>query len=135
MSRDGSSAVNIVKAAKAYGFAVSKYRRSPESIRKKGFFPCIIHWNFDHFVVLNGFKGRYAYINDPANGAIRVDEEEFDRSFTEITINAGIVYGQQTADTLLDESIIAERAIDEILKYYHLKPVRIPDSISDSAAF
>lgn len=87
VSRDGSSAVNIVKAAKAYGFEVSKYRRSPESIRKKGVFPCIIHWNFDHFVVLNGFEGKYAYINDPAKGAIRVDEEEFDRSFTGITIN------------------------------------------------
>ncbi len=87
VSRDGSSAVNIVKAARAYGFEVGKYRRSPESIRKKGIFPCIIHWNLDHFVVLNGFKGKYAYINDPAKGAVKVDEEEFDRAFSGITIN------------------------------------------------
>ncbi len=92
VSRDGSSAVNIVKAARKYGFEVCKYRRSPESIRKKGIYPCIIHWNFDHFVVLKGFKGKYAYINDPANGAIVVDEEEFDRAFSGITIN--IVPGQ-----------------------------------------
>ena len=87
VSRDGSNAVNIVKAAKQYGFTVNKYMRSPESIRKKGVFPCIIHWNFDHFVVLNGFSGKYAYLNDPARGAVRVDAEEFDRAFTGITLN------------------------------------------------
>lgn len=86
VSRDGSSAVNIVKAARSYGFTVNKYKRNPESIRKKGVFPCIIHWNFDHFVVLNGFRGRYAYINDPAKGAVRIEEEEFDRAFTGVTI-------------------------------------------------
>ena len=87
VSRDGSTAINIVKAARNYGFDVKKYKRNPESIRKKGVFPCIIHWNFNHFVVLNGFKGRYAMINDPAKGAIMVDEEEFDKAFTGITIN------------------------------------------------
>ena len=66
VSRDGSNAANIAKAARAYGFKVNKYKRNPKSIREKGVFPCIIHWNFDHFVVLNGFKGKYAYINDPA---------------------------------------------------------------------
>ena len=45
---------------------------------------------------------------------------------------AGIVYGQQTADELLDESIITESAIDEILKYFHLKPMKIPKNITDS---
>ena len=44
----------------------------------------------------------------------------------------GIVYGQKTADELLDESIITERAIDEKLKYYHLKPVEIPEKIIES---
>ena len=87
VSRDGSSAVNIVKAARGYGFEVHKYKRNPESIREKGVFPCIIHWNFDHFVVLCGFKGRYACINDPAKGALRVNTEEFDRAFTGVTIN------------------------------------------------
>ena len=31
----------------------------PETIREQGRFPCIIHWNFNHFVVLNGFTGRH----------------------------------------------------------------------------
>ena len=49
-------------------------------------FPCIIHWNFNHFVVLDGFKGNYAYINDPARGEVRVPMEEFDVAFTGICL-------------------------------------------------
>ena len=87
VSRDGSSAANIVKAARNYGLDVKTYRRNPKSLRQKGVFPCIIHWNSDHFVVLNGFKGKYAYINDPAKGFIKVDEEGFDHSFSGIAIH------------------------------------------------
>ena len=49
-------------------------------------YPCIIHWNFNHFVVLDGFKGNTAYINDPARGEVRVPMEEFDRSFTGVCL-------------------------------------------------
>jgi len=87
VSRDGSNAKNIALAAKRYGFKVSAFKRSPQTIREKGQFPCIIHWNFNHFVVLNGFKGKYACINDPARGYIKVPMEEFDNAFTGITIN------------------------------------------------
>ena len=86
VSRDGSNAKNVFLAAQSYGFEVKAYRRSPKTIREKGQFPCIIHWNFNHFVVLCGFKGKYAYINDPARGTVKVGPEEFDASFTGITI-------------------------------------------------
>lgn len=86
VSRDGSNAKNIYMAAESYGFDVKAYRRSPESIKENGQYPCIIHWNFNHFVVLNGFKGKYAYINDPARGFVKVGAEEFDKSFTGVTI-------------------------------------------------
>ncbi|MEE5993522.1 MAG: NHLP family bacteriocin export ABC transporter peptidase/permease/ATPase subunit [Oscillospiraceae bacterium] len=86
VSRDGSNAKNIYKAAESYGFKVEAFRRSSESIREKGKFPCIIHWNFNHFVVLDGFKGKYACINDPAKGFIKVTMEEFDKAFTGVTI-------------------------------------------------
>lgn len=87
VSRDGSNAKNIAKAAKSYGFKVQAFSRTPEILRQKGKFPCIIHWNFSHFVVLNGFRGKYALINDPARGFIKVGPEEFSRSFTGITLN------------------------------------------------
>ena len=87
ISRDGSNAKNIYLAAENYGFKVTAYRTEPESLRDQGQFPCIIHWNMNHFVVLCGFRGKHAYLNDPARGMVKVSWEEFDRSFTGVTIN------------------------------------------------
>ena len=87
VSRDGSNAKNIYLAAQHYGFDVKAMRMSPESLQEKGQFPCIIHWNMNHFVVLDGFRGKYAYLNDPARGTVRVSMEEFDVAFTGIVLN------------------------------------------------
>ncbi len=86
VSRDGSSAKNILIAARSYGFEAQGYRCEITALREEVQLPCIIHWNFNHFVVLDGFKGNYAYINDPARGEVRVPMEEFDSSFTGIVL-------------------------------------------------
>ncbi len=86
VSRDGSKATNILKAARAYGLSAKGMTLSTEALRNKKAFPSIIFWNFNHFVVLRGFKGRYAYLNDPARGQVRVPIEEFDSSFTGIAL-------------------------------------------------
>ncbi|MCF0120101.1 MAG: NHLP family bacteriocin export ABC transporter peptidase/permease/ATPase, partial [Oscillospiraceae bacterium] len=86
VSRDGSSAKNILIAARSYGMTAKAYRYDPETIMQDGTFPCIIHWNMNHFVVLNGFQGKHAIINDPARGCVKVTLEEFDASFTGITL-------------------------------------------------
>ena len=86
VSRDGSNARNILKAARSYGMTSGGFRYEPEELREKGTFPCIIHWNFNHFVVCCGFKGKYAYLNDPARGTVKVTMDEFDRAFTGICI-------------------------------------------------
>ncbi len=86
VSRDGSNGKNILLAARNYGFEAGGARYETESLQKKGEFPCIIHWNFNHFVVLDGFKNNKAYINDPARGALQVSMEEFDHCFTGICI-------------------------------------------------
>ncbi len=86
VSRDGSKAKNIYLAAEHYGFDVEAFRMSPKGIRERAQFPCIIHWNLDHFVVLDGFRGKHAYLNDPARGEVKVTDEEFDESFTGIVI-------------------------------------------------
>ena len=57
------------------------------------------------------------------------DEQLLETAFAQA---AGIVYGQKTADAFLNERFIAKRAIDEILKYYHLSCVDIPEKITDS---
>ena len=86
VSRDGSNAVNVLKAGRRYGLESSGYRYETESIRSSGSFPCIIHWNFNHFVVLCGFRGDKAVLNDPARGRVKVSIEEFDSSFTGICL-------------------------------------------------
>ena len=86
VSRDGSNAKNVLKAARSYGLTAKGYRYEPEGLKKNGTFPCIIHWNFNHFVVLNGFKGNKAYLNDPAKGGYSVSMETFDKSFTGICL-------------------------------------------------
>ena len=86
VSRDGSRASNILKAARGYGLNAQGYRYEPEKLRENGRFPCIIHWNFNHFVVLDGFKGDKAYLNDPAKGTYSVSMDQFDKSFTGVCI-------------------------------------------------
>ncbi len=86
ISRDGSTARNILKAARGFGLAANGYKLEPDQLKEIGVFPCIIHWNMNHFVVLKGFRGSKAYINDPAFGDIVIPYEEFDKCFTGICL-------------------------------------------------
>ena len=84
VSRDGSNARDLLLAARNYNMNAKILRAEPDQLRQADVFPCIIHWNFNHFVVLNGFSRGKAVINDPARGLVSIPEEEFDRSFTGI---------------------------------------------------
>ena len=86
VSRDGSNAKNILVAARSYGLKAQGYRLEPEELREGGQFPCIVHWDFNHFVVCCGFRGNKVVINDPAKGMLSLSMEEFDRSFTGVCL-------------------------------------------------
>ncbi len=86
VSRDGSNAGNILKVARFYGMNAKGYRYEPNALKAQGKFPCIVHWNFNHFVVLDGFKGDKAYLNDPAKGAYSLSMKDFDEAFTGICL-------------------------------------------------
>ena len=81
VSRNGSNAKNILLAARSYGFTAKGYRLETEDLKKAGRFPCIIHWDFNHFVVLDGFQGGKAILNDPSQGICKVEMETFNSSF------------------------------------------------------
>ena len=86
VSRDGSRASNVLKAARSYGLTAKGMTYSAEALRKKAHMPCILFWNFNHFVVLDGFKGKYAYLNDPARGQVKIPMEEFESAFTGVAL-------------------------------------------------
>ncbi|ACA14677.1 ABC transporter related [Methylobacterium sp. 4-46] len=85
VSRDGSKASNIVKAARGFGLAAKGFRKEPTTLHDLPM-PCIIHWNFNHFVVLEGIRGEHAFINDPAMGRRRVTMQELDLAFTGVAL-------------------------------------------------
>jgi NHLM bacteriocin system ABC transporter peptidase/ATP-binding protein len=85
VSRDGSNAKNLLAAARSYGLEAKGKKLSIERLKQfKG--PIILFWNFNHFVVYEGFKNGKFYISDPAEGRYRVNEEEFDDSFTGVSL-------------------------------------------------
>ena len=85
VSRDGSSAKSILRAARNYGLEAKGFRMEPEAL--EGTQPAIIHWNFEHFVVFRGFdKKGNAYLNDPGSGPVKWPMEEFRKHFTGICL-------------------------------------------------
>jgi NHLM bacteriocin system ABC transporter peptidase/ATP-binding protein len=85
VTRDGVKASNMMKAARRYGFQARGFRKEPADLKAMPL-PAIIHWNFNHFVVLEGFAGNQVYINDPGSGPRTVSEEEFDLAFTGVIL-------------------------------------------------
>ncbi len=82
VSRDGSKATNILKAAQSYGLKTSSRECTAQELRETGAFPCIISWNQKNYVVLRGFSGNKALLNDPGRGSVKASFDAFERAFS-----------------------------------------------------
>jgi len=86
ISRDGVTAIQLKRTALSYGLEVLAYRCSADQLRTKAKVPVILFWNFNHFLVLEGFDGNKVYLSDPARGRYSVAWEEFLTSFTGVVL-------------------------------------------------
>ena len=86
VNRDGSKASCVIRAARARGCTANGYKWNVDRLLEVGEYPLIIHWEFNHFVVLEGIKGETAYLNDPAMGRRTVPLAEFRTSYTGIAL-------------------------------------------------
>jgi len=85
VSRDGSKAGNVVRAARRYGLEAAGMRRDVDELLG-GTFPVIVFWNFNHFLVVEGASHTKVWLNDPAMGPRTVSREEFAEGFTGVSL-------------------------------------------------
>ncbi len=85
VGRDGSTAAGLMRAAERYGLEGSGWSVSVSRLKQMPL-PMILYWEFNHFVVLEGFDGKWVYLNDPAAGYRRVSPQEFDAGFTGVAL-------------------------------------------------
>lgn len=86
VSRDGSKASNIVKAARRFGMKAKGFTKPIEKLREMRL-PLILFWNFNHYVTLEGFKKDKVLINDPAVGHRVIEYDSFNRQFTGVVLD------------------------------------------------
>ncbi len=84
-SRDGNSALNLLKTGERLGLAGRGLRLGLAQLEAART-PLILHWQLNHFVVLERYRGGRAVILDPASGRVKVDHEQMDRSFSGVAL-------------------------------------------------
>lgn len=114
VGRDGATARDIAEAARSYGLRVTPYFKV--GLDRLGDAPCpaVMHWGFQHFVVLEHCHGHRATIVDPASGRRTVERAELSNEFTGVLLSLAPGEGFTGAPPESDEEpawrLLARRA-------------------------
>jgi ABC-type bacteriocin/lantibiotic exporter with double-glycine peptidase domain len=81
----GLTALNIANAAREFGLRVKAWSLAPDALPDTPL-PAIVHWNFNHFLVLENWLPGKVQVVDPALGRRRLTAEEFDAGFTGVVL-------------------------------------------------
>ncbi|MBG88991.1 MAG: NHLP family bacteriocin export ABC transporter peptidase/permease/ATPase subunit [Verrucomicrobiales bacterium] len=85
VSRDGSKASNVLKAARRFGMIAKGYSKGLNKVKEVKT-PFICYWEFNHFIVVEGFTKDFVYVNDPAHGHRRLSWETFGEGYTGVVL-------------------------------------------------
>ncbi|MGB8510313.1 MAG: peptidase domain-containing ABC transporter, partial [Pyrinomonadaceae bacterium] len=85
VGRDGVTALTIARVARRFGLRVKAYTLDPPDLRHVRL-PAIVHWNFNHFIVVEHWTEKYVRVVDPAQGRLRLTPEEFAAGFTGVVL-------------------------------------------------
>ncbi len=85
VSRDGSKAVSVLKAARALGMKAEGWKLDVDDLKRRKP-PFVAFWKFSHFLVVDGFHKGRVYLNDPASGPRWVTEQEFGEDYTGVAL-------------------------------------------------
>lgn len=100
VGRNGLSAQHILRAARSYGL-----RTRAIALRENDFrhltLPVIVHWEFDHFLIVERWSLNQVHIIDPAFGRRVLTTGEFDAGFTGIVLlfEPGVQFQQHRASS------------------------------------
>jgi ATP-binding cassette subfamily B protein len=121
--KNGVSLMGLSEAAQYFGFESKSMMLSLDDLRScADFFPCILHWHQNHFVVLrkithNKITKNYSYhISDPSHGLVKLTEENFAKSWT-TSNNYGTAMFLEPSDNFVKQSAKKTLSIKNLFKY------------------
>jgi NHLM bacteriocin system ABC transporter peptidase/ATP-binding protein len=113
VGRDGAKVSNLLRAARSFGMQATAWSTEAAELPKLKM-PFMVFWNFNHFVVVEGFADGMAYLNDPASGRRQVRADDFAAAFTGVvlTFEPGADFKTGGATGGLLQAMLARMASD-----------------------